>query len=414
MNIAFAKLGKSIKFVTAFSPIGGDNEAPAMLRILANHNPDITFHIVGRSDFNRLTEEQRVDLFPYDNVKDAFEGHKGPADQDRVIKYFDDLGFQPDHFIMMMGQVGNVSIPDRIWGQRDPSKTVAIIDMTRNYTTPITKWMNENPNMNVIEICNDPRYTLAQSKDCFVDPKISLSQYTYNYKRTACREYGDQTRTETEVPAKYAEMEKIFLYGRGKPEEPHNGPAFTRLTDFMVVLNEGTPSRYKMLKEWVLDGNDDVEIYGKWEHEEALADDRFKGSMALEDLQEKLKSVRATFIIPIAKGWVTSKYVEMIHAGVIPFFHPTYDEQDNLKVPKWLRPKTPADLAAAVAMLSDDKIYNKLIKELQDQFCGKEYYDGSRLNQVVMQELVVGYEPPNLSNFEKKVIETFDLTNFFG
>jgi hypothetical protein len=408
-HIAFAKLGKSVKFVTAFSPIGGDNEAPAMLRILANNNPNITFHIVGRSDFCRLKEEERIELFPYDNVKDAFDGHKGPADENRIINYFDELGFQPDAFVMMMGQVGNVSIPNRIWGQRDPSKTVAIIDMTKNYTTPITKWLNENKGMHVVEVCNDPRYTLAQSKDCFVDPKISLSQYTYDYKRTSARDYDDQTRTETMVPAKYAEMEKIFLYGREMPEVG----AVNRDTQFMVVLNEGTPSRYKLLKEWVLDEVEDCEIYGKWEHEDTEKDPRFKGSMPLEDLQEKLKGVRSTFIIPIKKGWVTSKYIEMIHAGVIPFFHPTYDEQDNLGVPKWLRPKNAAELKAAVAALENDKIYITAITELQDLFCRKEYYDGSKLNANVMEQLIDGYEPPCLDDYKKQTVEKFDLTNFF-
>ena len=408
-QIAFAKLGKSIKFVTAYSPIGGDNEAPSMLRILANNNPDITFHIIGRSDFNRLTDEQRVDLFPYDNVKDAFDGHKGPADPDRVIHYFDDLGFQPDAFVMMMGQVGNVSIPNRIWGQRDPSKTVSIIDMTKNYTTPITKWLNDNKDMKVIEICNDPRYTLKQSKDCFVDPMISLSQYTYEYEREASRDYEDQTRVKTKVPAKYAEAEKIFLYDRKKVAANAEG----RDTNFMVVLNEGTPSRYNLLKEWVLNSVDDVEIYGKWDHENALSDSRFKGSMPLEDLQKKLKNVRSTFIIPIAKGWTTSKYIEMIHAGVIPFFHPTYDDQDNLKVPNWLRPKNPKQMMQAVEMLKDDKIYNKLIKELQDQFCRPEYYDGTRLNEIVMTHVIENYSAPDLSKYEKQTIESFDLTNFF-
>lgn len=410
-HIAFAKLGKSIKFITAFSPIGGDNEAPSMLRILANNNPDITFHIIGRSDFNRLDENQITELFPYRNVKDAFEGHKGPADPDRIIHYFDDLGFQPDAFVMMMGQVGNVSIPNRIWGQRDPTKTVAIIDMTKNYTTPITKWLNENPLMHIVEVCNDPRYTLKQSKDCFVDPKISLSQYTYEYERESSRSYDDQTRVKTKVPCKYAEMERIFLYDR---EQPYPGPEdCPRDIPFMVVLNEGTPSRYKLLKEWVLDGIDDVEIYGKWTHEDALEDNRFKGSMPLEELQQKLQAVRATFIIPIAKGWTTSKYIEMIHAGVIPFFHPTYDEQDNLNVPKWLRPKSPEAMMQAVKMMKDDKIYNKLIKELRDQFCTPEYYDGTRLNEIVMSHVNESYSAPDLSTFEKHTVETFDLTNFF-
>ena len=51
MNIAFAKLGKSIKFKGAFSPHGGDNESLAILLALANNNPNDTFYIAGKSDY---------------------------------------------------------------------------------------------------------------------------------------------------------------------------------------------------------------------------------------------------------------------------------------------------------------------------------------------------------------------------
>jgi len=51
-HIGFGKLGKSVKFQrNKYSPIGGDNEASCTLRALANLNPDITFHIIGRTDY---------------------------------------------------------------------------------------------------------------------------------------------------------------------------------------------------------------------------------------------------------------------------------------------------------------------------------------------------------------------------
>lgn len=145
----------------------------------------------------------------------------------------------------------------------------------------------------------------------------------------------------------------------------------------------------------------------------ALSDERFKGSMPLEDLQKKLKNVRSTFIIPIAPGWTTSKYIEMIHAGVIPFFHPSYDAQDNLKVPGWLRPKNPEELEGAIEALQNERIYNSAIRTLQDMFCTPEYYDGTRLNDIVMRNIDPNYSAPDLSKYETKVVETFDLTNFF-
>ena len=76
MNIAFAKIGKSIKFKSKFSCVGGDNEAPAVMRAMANNNPDKKFYIIGRSDFDKLTESERIKMFPYDNVINVWSACK--------------------------------------------------------------------------------------------------------------------------------------------------------------------------------------------------------------------------------------------------------------------------------------------------------------------------------------------------
>ena len=72
-HIGFGKLGKSVKFQrNKYSPIGGDNEASCTLRALANLNPDITFHIIGRTDYGYLNEAEQYELFPYNNVVDVW------------------------------------------------------------------------------------------------------------------------------------------------------------------------------------------------------------------------------------------------------------------------------------------------------------------------------------------------------
>ncbi len=280
--------------------------------------------------------------------------------------------------------------------------------MTKNYTTPIIKWWNENPELHVIEIINDPRYVLDQSRDIIHNPTKSLSQYTYSYKKNTIISYEDQTRIEHIISPVYAEMEKIFLYDRQLPTIN----AETRTVPFMIVLNEGSPSRYKMLKEWILDYMDDVEIYGKWEHPDTLDDPRFKGSLPLDDIHDKLKHVRATFIIPIAEGWATSKYIEMIHAGVIPLLHPTYDSQRNTGLSNNLRPLLPKDLPKIMEYLSDDNIYTKVITDLRKEFCGTDYFDGSALNRIIMKNIDSEYKRPQLKQYEKK--SAFTLEGFLS
>jgi hypothetical protein len=405
-HVAFAKIGKSLKFASAYSPIGGDNEGPAVLRLLANNNPDISFYLVGRSDYNRLTDKQRIELFPYGNVVDCYT--KGAAAPSAVIDFFNKQGFQPDVFIAMPGQIGTVTIPGKIQQVHNPSLTAAVIDMTKNYTTPITSWMNET-SVPIVEIINDPRYTLRQSRDIIPHPTISLSQYNFKYIKNSIISYEDQRRVDHEVTAVYAEMEKIFLFDRTAPVNNRN-----RDVNFMVVLNEGSPSRYSMLKEWVLDKIEHVDIYGKWEHESTLNDKRFCGSLNIEDLQNKLRNVRSTFIIPIAEGWVTSKYIEMIHAGVVPFFHPTYDMQNHLSVPEFLRPKTSEELMNRIEMMKNDDTYIRTIDALQKKFCTPEYYNGAHLCQIIMKAVDPDYKLPDTSQYKKQSYESFSLENFFG
>ena len=411
-NIGFAKIGKSVKFKrNRFSPIGGDNEPSTVLISLANNNPDKTFYIVGRSDFSTLNEAEALDLFPYDNVIDIWKGIKntGPDFYRHVINYFGQKGFQLDYTVMMVGQVGTVTIPDKILKVRDADgKCAAVIDMTRNYTSPIAIWLNE-VKPPYVEIVNDPRYVMNQSRDIFHLPATSIGQYDYEYTNNVIKSYEDQTRAIRTVPSTYQGMETCFCINYEYKEEFN----LDRKIPFMVILNEAKPSRYKLLKEWVLDDIQDVEIYGKWEHEATETDTRFKGSVHLDDVMNKMNNVKFTFIIPIAKGWVTSKYIEMIHAGVIPFLHPTYDEQGHLPIPEFLRPKTPQELRARMErLLNNEEEYQTVIKGLRKLICTPEVYDGTFLNNKIMTAMDADYVAPDVSGYEVKVAAT--LEDFFG
>ena len=323
-NIGFCKIGKSVKFKTnKYSPVGGDNEASCVLRSLANNNPDKTFYIIGRSDFATLSENERIDIFPYGNVVDVWEGIGLDISEEyynHIINYFERKGFELDFTVMMVGQVGTVTIPGKIKKVRDldDDKAASVLDMTKWYVTPMSTWLNEKK-PKYVEIVNDPRYTMKQSRDLFHLPTVSLGQYDWEYRTNAIRSYEDQERIERHVKSVYAGMETAFCNDYEYSEEFNK----VRNTDLMIVLNEGKPSRYDMLKEWVLDSYSDVEIYGKWEDERTITDRRFCGSKHISEIQRRFSDVKYTFIIPIAKGWVTSKYIEMIHAGVIPFLHPT-------------------------------------------------------------------------------------------
>lgn len=420
-HIAFAKIGKSTKFASAFSPIGGDSESPNVFKALANNNPDITFYMIGRSDMGRLSDEQLTKMFPYNNVVDIwkeapFKTFKGDGKNYNdpfyhyVGNYFKDRGIKVDGCVMMVGQVGTVTIPGMIEQVRDRSLIASVIDMTKNYTTPIAVWLNDYK-VPYLEIVNDPRYVMNQSRDIFHLPFKSIGQFNWEYEVSPIKSYEDQDRQDPPLKMKstYDGMETAFLIGRDKP----NDIGKDRSINFGVVLNEGSPSRYPLLKEWVLDVFEDVAIYGKWDHEDAQpeVDCRFKGSKNIEDIQKIMQNTKYTMIIPIRDGWVTSKYIEMIHAGVIPFFHPSYDKQKHIDIPDILRPDTPEQMLKNIELIELNGVREALLKNIRDIVLKNEYYDGTFMSEKILKNFDPKYALPDLSKYAKT--EVVSLDDFF-
>ncbi len=100
-----------------------------------------------------------------------------------------------------------------------------------------------------------------------------------------------------------------------------------------------------------------------------------------------LPRVKYTFCIPIKKGWVTAKFWEMAHYGIIPFLHPTYDDQKHLDVPDFIRVKDSKDLFNKIKFLEENpKAYAELRDRL-DEMLKEEYYDGSYMNNLLINGL---------------------------
>ena len=73
MKIGIGKMGKSMLFSQSkWGLIGGDAAPSILYTSLASMNPDITIYIVGRSDFSKLDNEEKSNLFPNNNVVDCW------------------------------------------------------------------------------------------------------------------------------------------------------------------------------------------------------------------------------------------------------------------------------------------------------------------------------------------------------
>ena len=401
------KIGKSVKFnPSTWGPIGGDNEAPELIRKMAELNPDDTFIIIGRNDVDNHRKELKLPT----NLRDVYEG--ATKEQRKDVNYLVDRlkDVQVDGCFMLSGPTANCNIPNKSWkrtelknGNKEYAKS---LETFQNYVAPVYQYLNES-NIPWVMIANDPRY-ISQGNDLMNQPKKILSQYTETIEMQTFDNWTDQNYVKNKIPAVYAGMEKIFLIDKivNQRDDKH--------TTFMMVLNEGNngvKSRYPMLKEYVLDSMQDVAIYGKWDEETIGNDQRFKGPKKFEDLQAELPYVKYTLIIPIKPGWVTAKWVEMIANGIIPFFHPTYDEQKHCKVPEYIRLTKASDLGKKIAELeANPELYKQILSECLACITADDL-SGKKLSDTIKAEMPAINKIGNAFS-EKQIIKEEDLNDW--
>ena len=103
----------------------------------------------------------------------------------------------------------------------------------------------------------------------------------------------------------------------------------------------------------------------------------------------------------------------MIHAGVIPFLHPSYDTQGHLPIPMFLRPQTPSEFYERMQTLIENKErYEKVLTNLRKAILKPEYYDGTFINNKIMSSVDPSYTRPDTSKYTKKTVAT--LEDFFA
>jgi hypothetical protein len=396
MNIAFSKIGRAILFGHSTESSGGNLEPISMLRLLANNNPNISFFIISPSNYSQLSKAQQEDTFPHKNVHDCYAGIVSARvafdDENFLTNWFSTRSIKVDAHVCMPGAIPTVNLPNKIQQVGDPTKMASVMVMGLRYCASVIRWMNQNKSIRMIELITDPRCRWNMNRDCMKVADVSLGQYDFTYNRRHIKSYKNQSCIVTPVSTRYSAIETNFLYGKGGP----NTDFKNRKTLFAVVLNEGLPSRYNMLNEWVLSQFKQLSVYGKWQHPDAQpsVDARFKGTRTQTQVQRAMTNVKASFAIPITKGWVTSKVVELAHAGVIPILHPSYDDQNHLGLPKEVRPASPDELRKLLVRLKDNDFYEQLIKKVQRIVCKPSYYDGTHLCKQILTAIDPTYKLP--------------------
>lgn len=394
-NVAIARLGKSIRFrrkdigLYAFS---GAGEARTLFLTLTRLNPQNTYYIVGKSDYQRLTEEERKELFPNDNVIDVWEeykDHKGTiANHDYVVAMM--AGVKVDYGVMFGGVI-SLSLPNKTRQKRDNTKFAKPMACYYNYASPVVNYLNET---GIPWVCanTDTRYYPVKAVDLLNPEKVIVGMWDTELEATRRKSFDSEELTTHKVISLYSRIETLFLADDGKLEKDLD---LQMMRSGLTIFHnqDGGIDKAKTMKEYIIDNGLDFKAFGKWKSFEGK-DDRFKGFLAFDDLHKELQKSKYTFII--AGNEVTTctmKFWECLHYGVIPFLHENYDKNkilNNYGFPDYLRVKDPEDLKRKIEELeSDYKLYAEIRLQLNDMLT-EDLYNGEHINNEINRALKIG------------------------
>ena len=400
MNIAIGKIGKSIKFGPEEKGKGkkamtaGSIDARIIFQTLIKFNPQHKFYLIGRSNFSRLKPEIRNKIDPHKNVIDVWAGFhdwfETQDDKDEVTeswRFMEHVIKTNDKFHIGLFIAGGV-LDYAVQGNTlKEGKHIKTLMAAAKYAGPIHHFINETK-LPYMVLSLDPRCYPKPTKDILIPPKriLQLKNETMEVEHRVSYETDEMVIDK--VPAVYSGIETLYAVEEDEPaglDAFFDEPEQERDINMVLWLNEGKPSRYNDLKNFILDSVDDVEVYGVW-NEKALKDPRIQ-QVAMSELSWQFPRTKYTFCIPIAPGWATGKFWEMIKHGIIPFMHPEYDDQKNIGFPEELRVKDSNDLLEKINLYnSDEKLYNSLHKRLKDMIT-PEIKSGKYINDIIMKNV---------------------------
>lgn len=333
--------------------IGGDNEPSLIYLALAKFFPQHNFYMIGRSDIKQ--NRHRIPS----NIIDAWEGKT--KDHDYTYPLMNTAHITFDGGIFMCGLSTKYNIPT--------SKHKPLM-MFQNATAPIYHFINEHK-LDYILLAPDPRY-IKNGVDLKVPAKYCFSQYSYTHFHEHLINSKDVISTPFEV--QYEGLEKAFLIGN-KPHSPKE-----KTERLNIILNQkGAMDRGPMLLPYIEGEN--CKIYGKWT---TIPDDRFKGPVKFIALRQRLLSTKYTLMIPTDIGWVTSKFWEMVHMGVVPFMHPSYDKQEHLPYSNKLKVNSPEEFKQAMQEFDDNDAKRRILIDELQSFIMPDDYSGEYLSHKIM------------------------------
>lgn len=423
MRIGYAKLGRSMPLdLRRCGSLGGDVEMVPILQVLAERYPEHEFVLVGRNSGERPADVglpsnitnpwiewaprlrarlndgkltyPNLSISDHVRVADILESITGPT--------FDEL----DGMIMWLGQHGTSNQPLPMVGDR--AKLTKPYDWATLYGSyllrGINRWREPDPlNREEVLLNADPRNYVKYRDGKWPWRHSILSQYNYTNKVKHER-FGDGKRLFHEFmnapevsdanPTRAQDLASFlgwYEHGDLWTARAHNtyarleisalmpGTPFAGLVKFSddwdrpfnfgMVVNETrrevnvTRARRTVLRDWVLPLGDRIGfIHGKWSEASLRELGVSIHPVPVTEYFARIQSTRCTFTTPASgSGWATAKPWESFAAGVICFFHPDYDDQDNIlgdadpELRSFLRVHTPGELRERIDKMSQSE-----------------------------------------------------------
>lgn len=386
-NIVIARLGKAIRFrrkdIGTYAATGA-GEARTLFIILAKLNPQNTYYVIGKSDLNRMSEEEKKEIFPNNNVIDVWDDYKDLKDsiENHNFVLAKMAGIHIDYGIMF-GGVLSVSLPNKVKQKKDKTKFAKPMYCYYNYASPVVNYLNETK---IPWICcnTDTRYYPVRSEDLLNPEKVIVGMWDTELEVDRLKSFDSEERITHKVKSLYSGIETLFLADEGKVEQDLNLQQNRR--GITIFHNQGGGiDKTKTMKEYVVDSGLNFKAYGNWtsfpEHES------FKGFLKFDELHRELQKTKYTFII--AGNEVTTctmKLWECLHYGVVPFLHKNYDKDrilETLGFPSFLRIEEPRELKEKIDFLETrPEEYKKIMRQLKSML-KHEYYTGEHINNEV-------------------------------
>ena len=402
-RVGFFKLGKAIKFnENSWGAIGGDCEPKQLINSIAKRNPNIEYWLLSPNDLGRVRAKEKpaVQSLFGDPVKaesaaevnihefhSKMENRKSAEETVELIK-----GLDLDFIFFYTGPSSTVNIPNYI-NKKDGNGQVKSLDFFKYYAAPIIQAMNElEKKVPIVGLLVDNRYVLA-CKDWGINNRPTYFLAQNNFTKEEQYFYQPPLRDVKTITStyEYSGIETVFLLDK-KRYDTDELFEMKKTDSFMMLQNQGKGTggmdRWDPVRDYIVENGIKTDVYGKWDDElKEKYPDWFKGEKRIESMTDELLNTKYTFCVPIKEGMVTSKYAEMLHYGIIPFLHPSYDTEFNVFPDgHFIRCKSPEDLKKKVEFLNaNPDHYKKLFYNLQEKYLKDSYYSGEHVDNKILE-----------------------------